>query len=133
MRRHGSSHSLRAKLTHGERHIAEDATGIVLVHRSAFLFGNTPLGRLHKILCGTNNAYNRENAKRHDKIASSVSMGIIVIIEAQGCIQRRGYGLGKVALATATAAIALRGLFNNLCSKQNGIHDLYDCYLIGMF
>lgn len=112
---------LCAEFTHGKRHGAKYVTGLILLNRHTFLFGDAALGCLDEILSGTNNANDREDAERHGQKSSAV-----MIVEAKRRIEGSDDRLGKVVFLTAAATVAVLGIFHDLGSKQNGINDLYD-------
>lgn len=108
-------HAGRAKFAHGESHMTEHGARIVLAGLNAFLIRNTILGCLDEILSGTNDANDREDAKRYGQIAPSFPV-------AQRTAQAIANGLGNVTAATATMTFML--LFANSGTQNNRIDDL---------
>lgn len=104
-------------------------TGIVLLNGMALLFGDAVFACLYEELSGANDAHHRKDTERHGQIASAVT----VVVKLQGRFQRGQNRLGEIVFLTAATAIALGYLFHDLCGKENGIDDLYNRPLIGMF
>ena len=117
---------LRAKFACWERHRAEYAARIVLFYGNTLLFGDAVLGCLNEILCGAHNANNREDAQRYGQITFSAS-SLTAVIKAKRCFKARLNRLGKIALAAATAAVALADTFYNARTEKDGRDDLNDC------
>jgi hypothetical protein len=110
------------KLPHRERHFAEYVAGIILLHGSAFLFGNAVLGCLHQILGRTYDANHREDTKRNGQITSAVTL-----VKIKGRIKSSAYRFGKITFLTTATAVTLGNLFHDPGAKNHGIHNLYDC------
>lgn len=113
-----------AELTDREWHISEDLTGIILLYRSALLFGDAVFRCIDQILRRANDANDRKDAEGNGKIASLPDFSIV---EDQGSIHACENGIRQIVLAAATAAFAFAELFKDPTSENDGIYSLYDC------
>ena len=113
----GGNKRRRTELRGRKRHIFEYSAGVILLGRDTLLVGNAILCCADKILCGTNDANDREYTERDGKISSlSVDKSAVDLGRDR---------LGNVVTATtATAAAVVR--LANLGGKNDGINHLYD-------
>lgn len=100
-----------------ERHILEDGAGVILLGRYAFLVGNAVLGCVDEILCGTNDANDRENTERYCEVSS--------LAVNESAIDLRGDRLGNIGTATTATAAAVVSLANFGCENDR-IYNLND-------
>ena len=110
----------RTELRCGKRHILEYRAGIVFLCRDTFLIGNAVFCSVDKILGGTNYPYYREDTERYGEITS--------VCITKRAVYVRGYTVGNIVAATATAATATIVSLSDLTVKDNGIDYLYDSY-----
>ena len=94
----------RAEFVYGKRHSVEKSARIVLVGCYALLVGNTVLGCIDKILCGTNYANNREYSYADKKIS-------IPVLIRKTSVKSNRNALGNISAATARAARGANALF----------------------
>ena len=100
----------RAEFCSRERHILEDGAGVILLGRYAFLIGNAVFGCVDEILCGANDANDREDSERYGKISS--------LAVNKSAVDLRGDRLGNVCTATAATAAAVVSLANLGCEND---------------
>ena len=108
----------RIKLAHGKCHIIEDPAGIIFIGNYAFLIGNCIFSCVNKILRRTNNTNDRENANGNNQLPFPM------LAARKVSVYPNRYAVGDIVTATAAARITLV-LFNDLCSKNNGVDDFY--------
>lgn len=107
----------RAEFCGRERHILKYRAGVILLGRYAFLVGNAVLGGADKILCGTNDANDREDAERDGEISSRAVN--------ESAVDLCGDRLGNV-IAAATAATAAVVSLAHLGRENDGVYYLND-------
>ena len=107
----------RAEFCSRERHILEDGAGVIFLGRYAFLIGNAVFGCVDEILCGANDANDREDAKRDGEISSRAVN--------ESSVDLCGDRLGNVCTATAATAAAVVSLAH-LGRENDGVYYLYD-------
>jgi hypothetical protein len=96
--------------------VTEHGARIILTSFDALLVGNAVFRCRDEILGGTDDADNRENAKRNSQIATAISI-------RKSSAYTMAHGLGNVAAATAAMTFGL--LFTDTSTENNGIDDLY--------
>ena len=109
----------RTELRRRERHLAEHAARIGRVVAEAFLVGDAVFGRGNQILCGSDNANDREQTKGNGQVST------IFVTAAENAVQIGVDTLGNVA-STATAATALLHVLNNANAQHQRLDNLYD-------
>jgi len=97
--------------------MTEDTARIGSIVADAFLIRYAVLGSMHKVLCGSDQTNDREEAKGYSKISA------VVVVFAQILTKIRAYVLGYVARATAAGAAFLHVLYD-LYAKHDGINHL---------
>ena len=111
----------RIEFAYGKCHIVEDPTGVIFVSDYAFLIGHCILGSVYEILCGTDDANDREYAYRYNELA------FVMLAVAKPAVYSKCDILGNVLAAATTAARIAFVLFHYLCRKNNGVDDFYNC------
>ena len=111
----------RIEFAHGKRHIIEYPTGVIFVSDYAFLIGHCILGSVYEILCGTDDANDREYAYRYNELA------FVMLAVAESAVYSKCDILGNVLAAATTAARIAVVLFHYLCRKNNGVDNFYHC------
>ena len=97
--------------------MTEYTAGIRRIVADAFLIRYAILGGMHKILCGSDQANDREEAEGYCKISA------VVIIIAQILTKIGAYVLGNVTRTTTAGAAFLYVLYD-LYTKHDGVNYL---------